>query len=141
MIVGLTLYAILMHGRGRKGSERGAGNSRCDEFSLSRDLPEASLAVICFSSPGLPDGSMSPRRSLCLLFRPLPALPPSTPWCDLQFIACPSLRHYTNCTVCRPGFWKPKMGLEKNLEKNGFGKNGPGNFFSFQSAPTQPDRV
>ena len=42
-----------------KGCKRGAGNSRCNEFSLSHDLMW--LAVICFSLwPGLPDGSMSP---------------------------------------------------------------------------------
>jgi len=40
------------------------------------------------------------------------------------------------------GILETKNGFgKKNLEKNGFGKNGPGNFFSFQSAPTQPDRV
>ena len=48
-----------MHGRDRKGCKRGAGNSRCNEFSLSHGLMW--LAVICFSLwPGLPDGSMSP---------------------------------------------------------------------------------
>ena len=42
-----------------KGCKRGAGNSRCNEFSLSHGLMW--LAVICFSLwPGLPDGSMSP---------------------------------------------------------------------------------
>ena len=79
-----------MHGKDRKGYERGAGNSRCNEFSLSHGLMW--LAVICFSSPGLPDGSMSPLPTFwakCWQWTHGPMVPPMAPmaWCPPTSLA------------------------------------------------------
>ena len=89
-----------MHGRDRKGCERGAGNSRCDEFSLSHDLMW--LAVRCFSSwPGLPDGSMSPLPTFGPeWFRIPPSNPLSRHHVALAYLASTGSDHSSASASC-----------------------------------------